>query len=174
MKVLDKEFEVMMTQEEIDSLVSDLASKLDTEYQGKDLVIVAILNGSFIFVSDLVRKMKLDPEVIFLKYKSYKGTRSGEVKVQLELEDDIEDKHVLILEDIVDTGKTIVRISQDLKEHEPASLKYGTLFLKPDCYNSEVELSFIGKELPNKFVLGYGMDYNGKGRSLNELYQLKD
>lgn len=174
MKILDKEFEVFLTDKEIDQLVTDFAAKVDADYEGKDLVIVGILNGAFIFVSDLVKKLKLDPEIIFLKYKSYKGTRSGEVKVQLELEEDIENKHVLILEDIVDTGKTMVRIAQDLNEHEPASLKYGSLFLKPDTYNSAVEISYIGKEIPNDFVLGYGMDYDGKGRSLKDLYKAKD
>ena len=173
MQVLDKEFELFMRESELQQVVKEFAQKLDEAYSNKDLIIVAILNGSFIFVSDLIRYMKIDPEIVFMKYRSYEGIKSGEIQAELELDQDIEDRHVLILEDIVDTGKTIIRIAQDLQEHEPASLNYGTLFVKPDTYNSEVKLKFVGKELPSDFVIGYGMDYCGKGRGLRELYRLK-
>jgi len=173
MKIIDKEFDLFISEQEINTLLDQLAIQIEETYTDKELVIVGVLNGSFMFVSDLVKRLRLDLDIIFLKYKSYQGLESQEIKVLLELEDDIEDKHVLVLEDIIDTGKTIVRIAQDLNEHNPASLKYATLFLKPATYHYEIPLSFVGKEIPNDFIIGYGMDYNGKGRNLCDVYRLK-
>lgn len=166
-------FEKYLSSHEIQELVKQLAGKIDEAYQGKDLVVMGVLNGAFIFLSDLVKAMDLDPEILFVKYKSYKGTEStGIVHRELEPELDLSGRDVLIIEEIIDSGNTLARILDDLKKEKPATLKICSLFLKPNSFKGDQRIDFVGKEIPNDFVIGYGMDYNGYGRSYDELYKL--
>lgn len=151
-----------------------MADAIEQHYTNKELIIVGVLNGAFVLVADLVRKLSIRPEVHFTKYASYIGTAySGQVKKELEVNIDFENRNVLIVEDIVDTGNTLERIITDFESHQPASLKIASLFLKPDVYDKAITIDFIGKEIPNDFVIGYGMDIDGKGRELKEIYKIK-
>lgn len=170
----DKYFEEFLTEDEIQSYVKSLAKKIDKDYVGKDLLILGILNGSFLFVADLVKALSIDPEISFLKFASYEGTEStGKVHDLIGINEDLSGKHVLIVEDIVDSGNTLAHIMNLLKEKEAASVSIATLFFKPNAYKQKIPINYIGKDIPNLFVVGYGMDYLSKGRNLTSLYQLK-
>lgn len=174
-QIHDKKFEQFISGKEITQIIDKLANELSNDYSDKDLIIIGILNGAFIFVSDLVKAMSIDPKVSFLKYSSYDGTQTtGVVKSLIGLHEDLKDQHVLVVEDIVDTGKTLNKVLAELNAAEPASLKVATLFFKPNAYQEKFSIDYIGKEIANKFVVGYGMDYNGLGRGLTDLYQLTE
>ncbi|MEY3425854.1 MAG: hypoxanthine phosphoribosyltransferase [Bacteroidota bacterium] len=171
----DKSFEVFITEAEILKEVSSLAEMINKEYQGREVVFIAILNGAFMFSSDLIKCITLPCEISFVKVSSYKGTTSkGRVDELIGLSTKIENKHVIILEDIVDTGITIDKIKTLLHIENPASVKICTLLFKPDAFLGKVEPEFVGFSIPNKFVVGYGLDYNEKGRNIKEIYQLKE
>ncbi|WP_420580102.1 hypoxanthine phosphoribosyltransferase [Reichenbachiella sp.] len=170
----DKQFVEYLTADQLESYVISLSMQIDKDYKGKDLLILGILNGSFLFVADLVKYMTIDPEISFLKFASYEGTSStGNVKDLIGINEDLTGKHVLIVEDIVDSGTTLAHIMSLLKDKGAASIQIATLFFKPEAYKQDIELRYIGKEIPNLFVVGYGMDYQSKGRNLTGLYQLK-
>jgi len=173
-KIGDKEFEEFLTEGEIQSYVQALAQEIDRDFAGKDLLILGILNGAFLFAADLVKYMSIDPEISFLKYASYEGTSStGKVKNLIGINEDFTGKHIVIVEDIVDSGNTLAHILALLKDKKSASISTATLFFKPEAYQQNIALRYVGKEIPNQFVVGYGMDYLGKGRNLTGLYQLK-
>lgn len=173
-QVGDKFFEEYLTADQIQESVKRLAYQIDADYQGKDLLILGILNGAFLFMADLVKYMHADPEISFLKFASYEGTSStGTVNELIGLNEDLTGKHVLIVEDIVDSGNTLAHILEILSDKKAASISTATLFFKPEAYQQNIELQYVGKEIPNLFVVGYGMDYLGKGRNLTGLYQLK-
>lgn len=173
-QVGDKFFEEYLTASEIESIVKTLAKKIDTDYSNKPLMILGILNGSFLFLADLVRHLNIDPEISFAKFASYEGTNStGQVRELVGIDEDISGKHILIVEDIVDSGTTLAHITNLLKAKQAAEISVATLFFKPEAYKQSLPLQYVGKEIPNLFVVGYGMDYNGKGRNLMGLYQLK-
>lgn len=173
-QVGDKKFEEYLTADQIQDCVKQLAHQIDTDYQGKDLLILGILNGAFLFMADLVKYMTSDPEISFLKFASYEGTSStGKVNELIGLNEDLTGKHILIVEDIVDSGNTLAHILEILSDKKAASIHTATLFFKPEAYQQSIELQYVGKEIPNLFVVGYGMDYLGKGRNLSGLYQLK-
>ena len=170
-----KTFEVFIPKEEIDSIVQSLADQLNEKYIGsnKEVILVSILDGSFIFMADLIRKLKFDHSVEFVKIKSYEGTESsGEVDYILKLKANINDKVVIVLEDIIDTGLTIESFMDELKQKSPAILEICTLLSKPDVHNDIIPIDYIGKEIPPSFVIGYGLDINGKGRHLADIYHL--
>lgn len=173
-QIEDKQFEEYLNADQIQSYVKSMAAQIDTDYERKDVLILGILNGSFLFVADLVKYMTIDPEISFLKFASYDGTSStGQVKDLIGINEDLTDKHVLVVEDIVDSGTTLAHIMGLLEDKGAASIQTATLFFKPDAYKQAIELRYIGKEIPNLFVVGYGMDYQSKGRNLTGLYQLK-
>lgn len=173
-KIGDKEFQEFLSADEIQSCVKTLAQEIDRDFAGKDLLILGILNGAFLFAADLVKHMTTDPEISFLKFASYEGTTSsGKVKNLIGINEDFTDKHIVIVEDIVDSGNTLVHILELLKDKKAASISTATLFFKPEAYQQNIALQYVGKEIPNLFVVGYGMDYLGKGRNLTGLYQLK-
>lgn len=173
-KIGGKYFEEYLTEDQIQDCVKSLAQQIDKDFEGKDLVILGILNGSFLFVADLVKYMTLDPEISFLKFSSYEGTSStGKVKSLIGINEDLTGKHILIVEDIVDSGTTLAHILDLLKDKSAASISTATLFFKPEAYKQKMEIEYVGKEIPNLFVVGYGMDYLSKGRNLTGLYQLK-
>lgn len=170
-----KNFKRYISSAEIDEIVFQLAEKLNQDYNGKTPVFMGVLNGSFMFVSDLLKKIKFNCELSFVKLASYAGTEStGVITELIGLNDDLTGKHVIVVEDIVDTGKTLEHLIEVLKTHDIASLSIVTLLLKPEVFQKKYPVQYVGKNIPNKFVVGYGLDYNELGRNLNEIYQLAE
>lgn len=173
-KVHDKEFETYLSSESIEQRVKEMADAINKDYSGKRPLFIAILNGSFIFAADLFRHLTIEAELCFIKLASYKGMKSsGKVVTSIGLEEDIFGKDVVIVEDIVDTGKTLHRFLPKLIHQQPKSLKIVTLLHKPEATEYSLKLDYVGFAIPNKFVVGYGLDYDGLGRNLKEIYQLK-
>jgi len=172
-QVLDKTFVPFISKEKIAARVQELGKMIDTDYAGKTPLFLAILNGSFIFAADLFRSITVEAEISFIKLASYKGTTStGNVITAIGMEENLNGRHIIILEDIIDTGKTISSFIPDLLQRQPASLRIATFLTKPEALRHDVKADYIGFEIENKFVVGYGLDYDGHGRNLPELYQL--
>lgn len=172
-KVHDKSFETYLAEETILQRVKEMAADINKDYTGKRPLFIAILNGSFMFASDLFKQLTIEAELCFIKLASYKGMKSsGDVVTSIGLEDDLFDKEVIIVEDIVDTGKTLHNFLPKLMHQQPKSLKIVTLLHKPDATEYPLQLDYVGFEIPNKFVVGYGLDYDGLARNLKEIYQL--
>lgn len=171
----NKKFVPFLSEKEIETAISEVAAKINIDFEGKNPLFIGVLNGSFMFVSDLMKKISIDCELSFVKLASYHGTESGGVVHELiGLVDDINDRHVIILEDIIDTGRTLEHLLDVLKVHELSSLSIATLLLKPDVFDKKFKIHYVGKNIPNKFVVGFGLDYNELGRNLKEIYQLAD
>src|SRR5688572_3250232 len=172
-KVHDKTFETYLSEETILNRVKEMANAINKDYAGKRPFCIAILNGSFMFASDLFKGLTIDAELCFIKLASYKGMRSsGKVVTSIGLDDDLFGKDVIIVEDIVDTGKTLTNFLPKLMHQQPKSLKIATLLHKSEATEYPLTLDYVGFEIPNKFVVGYGLDYEGLGRNLKEIYQL--
>lgn len=173
LRVHDKLFDPFLTKEEIQARVSIIAEQLNNDYAGKNPLFIAILNGSFIFASDLFQKLKIDAEICFIKLASYKGSKStGQVVTAIGLDNEIFGRHVVIIEDIVDTGKTLTEFLPQLNHQQPASMRIVALLHKPDATSFPVPIDYLGFTIPDKFVVGYGLDYNGLGRNIPEIYKL--
>ncbi len=160
--------EIMLTEEQIKTKVAELAEMVNRDYMGKDLIVVGILKGCFVFVSDLVRHLDGDVQVHFMQVSSYgSGTESsGEIRIKKDLSVDITGKHVLIAEDIVDSGNTLVKLLPMLEERNPASIKVCALLSKPSRRQVEYDPDYIGFEIPDKFIVGYGLDCDERFRQL--------
>ncbi|MFT3825500.1 MAG: hypoxanthine phosphoribosyltransferase [Chitinophagaceae bacterium] len=172
-RVHDKHFEPYITAEEIAQRIKQVAQKLNTDYIDKKPLFIAILNGSFMFASDLFKELTIDAEICFIKLASYKGTKSsGQVITAIGLDTDIFDRDVVIVEDIVDTGKTLSEFLPQLHHQQPASLKIVALLHKPDATVFPISIDYPGFSIPNKFVVGYGLDYDGLGRNIPAIYRL--
>lgn len=172
-QVNGKKFQPYLTAGEIDKQIKRLGAEINKDYKGKRPLFIAILNGSFMFASDLFKELSIDAEICFIKLASYKGTRStGHVVTSIGLDESLKDKHVVIIEDIVDTGKTLSEFMPQLADHQPASLKIAALLHKPDALVYPLTIDYLGFSVPNKFLLGYGLDFDGLGRNLKEIYQL--
>ncbi len=172
-KVHDKTFETYLSEETIQKRVQQLAAAINKDYAGRRPMFVAILNGSFMFASDLFKHLTIEAELCFIKLASYKGLKSsGNVVTSIGLEDDIFNKEIIIVEDIVDTGKTLHNFLPKLEHQQPKSLRIATLLHKSEATEFPLKLDYIGFDIPNKFVVGYGLDYDGLGRNLKEIYQL--
>lgn len=169
----DKTFEIYLSEDTIQKRVQELAAAINTDYAGKRPMFIAILNGSFMFASDLFKHLTIEAELCFIKLASYKGLKSsGNVVTSIGLEDDIFNKEIVIVEDIVDTGKTLHNFLPKLEHQQPKSLRIATLLHKSEATEFPLKLDYIGFDIPNKFVVGYGLDYDGLGRNLKEIYQL--
>lgn len=171
-----KVFEKYISAAEIADICTRLASELNEAYLShqEEVVLISILDGSFIFMADLVRKLDFPHKIHFVKLKSYEDMESkGEVRYILDLQTDVKDKHVLVIEDIIDTGLTIESFLDKLIASEPLSVKTCALLSKPEVHNDIVELQFVGQEIPPEFVIGYGLDLNGYARNLSSIYKLK-
>lgn len=169
----DKTFDTYLSEKEIQEKIKHIASQLNRDYQGKKPLFIAILNGSFMFAADLFKYLTIDAEICFIKLASYKGMKSsGNVITAIGLDQDIYDRDVVILEDIVDTGKTLHEFLPKLDHQQPKSLKIASLLHKPEATQFPLKIDYIGFTIPNKFVVGYGLDYDGLGRNLKEIYQL--
>ena len=171
--VHDKSFEIYLPEEKIQERVKQIAADISRDYEGKKPLFIAILNGSFMFAADVFKHLTIEAEICFIKLASYKGMKSsGNVVTSIGLEDDLFGKEVIILEDIVDTGKTLHNFLPKLEHQQPKSMKIATLLHKPEATEFSLTLDYIGFSIPNKFVVGYGLDYDGLGRNLKEIYQL--
>jgi hypoxanthine phosphoribosyltransferase len=158
----------------IEKRISELADQINADYAGKRPIFIAILNGSFMFAADLFRQIQIDAEICFIKLASYKGTKStGNVITSIGLDEPLQDRHVIVIEDIVDTGKTLHVFLPQLVNQQPASLKIASLLFKPDALQyKEIKVDYLGFSVPVKFLLGYGLDFDGLGRNLEEIYEL--
>lgn len=172
--VHDKEFVPFIAEETIINKVNKLAAKLNRDYEGKKPLFIAVLNGSFMFAADLFKAVTIEAEICFIKLASYKGTQStGNVITAIGLDVAVTGRHVIILEDIIDTGKTLHTFLPQLENQRPLSLKVAVLLHKPDAQTFPVNIDYICITIPNKFVLGYGLDYDGLGRNIKEIYQIR-
>lgn len=172
-KVHDKSFGTYLSEDVIQRRVEEMAAEICRDYAGKRPLFIAILNGSFMFAADLFKHLNIEAELCFIKLASYKGLKSsGNVVTSIGLEDDLFGKDVVIVEDIVDTGKTLHNFLPKLMHQQPRSLRIATLLHKSEATEYPLELNYIGFDIPNKFVVGYGLDYDGLGRNLREIYQL--
>jgi hypoxanthine phosphoribosyltransferase len=153
--------------------IARIAADLDRDLMGKDPVFLAVLNGAFMFASDLFKMIQMPCSITFVKMASYQGNKSsGQVKELIGLTEDIEGKDLVIIEDIIDSGLTMKSLLKTLKEKKPASIKIVTLLYKPDAFRGDFEIDHIGLSIPNDFIVGYGLDYNGHGRNLRDIYTL--
>lgn len=172
-QVHDKKFETYLSAEKIQQRIKELAETINSDFTGKKPLFVAVLNGSFMFASDLFKWITIDAEICFIKLASYKGMKSsGKVVTSIGLEEDLFGKDVIILEDIVDTGKTLHHFLPKLLHQQPKSMKIATLLHKPEATKFVLTLDYVGFEIPDKFVVGYGLDYDGLGRNYADIYQL--
>lgn len=173
--VHDKNFEPYLSVEEIYSRIRFIAHQLNTDYIDKKPLFIAILNGSFIFAADLFKELTIDAEICFIKLASYKRSKStGHVVTAIGLDMDLFGRDVVILEDIVDTGKTLHEFLPQLRHQQPASLKIVALLHKPDATVFPMHIDYLGFSIPDKFVVGYGLDYDGLGRNIPEIYRLTE
>lgn len=171
-KLHDKTFRVMIPAEKIDQAVTAVADRINNDYADKDTpLFVGVLNGSFMFLSDLIKKIEFNSELSFVKLSSYEGTSStGKVKSLLGLNGSIGGRHVIIVEDIVDTGESIAHMIADLESRKPASIEVCTLFFKPASYSKPYPIRYRALEIGNEFIVGYGLDYDQLGRNLKDVY----
>lgn len=175
LQIHDKTFKPYISEEVIREKVIELAASLNRDYKDKNPIFIAILNGAFIFAADLFKSLRIDAEISFIKLASYKGMKSsGQVITAIGLDIEIYNRHVVILEDIVDTGKTLNEFLPQLWHQQPASIKIVALLHKPDALAYPLKVDYTGFEIPDKFVVGYGLDYNGLGRNTAAIYQLSE
>jgi hypoxanthine phosphoribosyltransferase len=173
-KVLDKEFVPYLSEKEIQEKITMLAHQLNKDYAGKRPIFLSILNGSFLFTADLFKQITIEAEVCFIKLASYKGmSSSGNVITAIGLEANVSGRDIIILEDIIDTGKTLHHYLPQLISSSPASVKVAVLLNKKEALQFPVQVDYSCFEIPNKFVVGYGLDYDGLGRNSKDIYQLK-
>ncbi len=172
-QVLDRTFEVYLDAETIQQRVREMAQQISTDYAGSRPLFLSILNGSFLFTADLIRSLTIEPEISFIKLASYQGMRStGSITTAIGLEADLAGRDVIVLEDIVDTGNTLAKFLPHLQQQQPRSVRIATLLHKAEATQYELPLDYVGFVIPDKFVVGYGLDYDGWGRQYNAIYQL--
>ena len=171
-----EKFVPYLTAEVIQKRVAELGKQLSEEYKSKLPIFIGVLNGSFMFMADLLKNISINCEMDFFKLSSYGDTKisSGKVKLVKDLNADITDRHLIIVEDIVDSGLSIKYIEELIAEHKPASKKVASLLYKPDSLKYDVKIDYIGFEIPSKFVIGYGLDYAQKYRNLPSIYALSE
>jgi hypoxanthine phosphoribosyltransferase len=172
-RILDKTFREFITEETIQSRIQELAGKVNNDLAGKDVVFLGILNGAFLFAADLFRRIEIEARISFVKLASYEGTSSsGTIKELIGWNEDIRNKSIVVIEDIVDTGNTLERIVGELVIRKASEIRIATLLYKPDAYKKNIPLDYVGFEIPNDFVVGFGLDYDGYGRNLPSVYSL--
>lgn len=172
-KVKDKEFSVFIKAAEIDKSVSRIADAINEDMKGKVPLFLVVLNGAFMFAADLMKKIKVENNISFVKLSSYSGTRSTQVINELiGINEVVKGRTVVIIEDIIDSGLTIRRMLDNLNQQEAADVKVATLVFKPNAFKSDYKIDYTGFEIPNDFILGYGLDYDGFGRNLPDIYKI--
>lgn len=174
-QVHDKKFVPYITEAKLQQRIKELAQQISHDLEGTRPLFIAILNGSFMFAADIFKHLGIEAEISFIKLASYKGTKStGNVITAIGLEEDLYGRTVVILEDIVDTGKTLSQFLPQLRHQQPEKLLVTALLHKPDATTHPIDIDYLGFSVPNKFLLGYGLDYDGLGRNLPEIYQLEE
>lgn len=169
----DYTFEKFWTEKDIARTVELLAARICADYDNKNPLFIVVLSGAFIFAADLMRYIDMDHDISFVKVKSYEGMESsGKLDIQLPLDINVSDRHLILIEDIVDSGNTLFNFTNYLNKLKPHSIEIVSLLHKPDSLTNELRIRYIGKEIPSEFVIGYGLDYNGKGRNLRHIYKL--
>jgi hypoxanthine phosphoribosyltransferase len=172
-RILDKKFRELITEKAIQVRIEELASQVNKDLRGKDVVFLGILNGAFLFAADLFRRIDLKARISFVKLASYEGTSSsGTIKELIGWNEDIKNKTIVVIEDIVDTGNTLERIVDELIIRKVIEVRIATMLFKPKAYKKDIHLDYVGFEIPNDFVVGYGLDYDGYGRNLPSVYTL--
>lgn len=171
----DKTFRPFISKEKIDGAIKQLAATIQKDYSGRKPLFVGVLNGSFLFIADLVREFSGDCEVSFVKLASYEGTNTtGIVNELIGLNEDVSGRDIIIVEDIVDSGNTIVKLVEMFSEKNPNSLKIASLLFKPKAYKKDIPIDYVAIEVGNEFLVGYGLDYDGLGRNLKDIYIITD
>ncbi len=174
-EVKDKVFRKFISREKIDLAVSALAGRINADYTGKNPLLLGVLNGAFIFAADLIRKIEIPCQISFVKYASYAGTQSTEkVKELIGMNEEIKGRHIIVVEDIVDSGITMDHLLQELYKYQPLSVRLACFCLKPDAFIKDFTIDYLGMEIPDDFIVGYGLDYDGYGRNLPEIYKLEN
>lgn len=173
-KVLDKTFEISISHEKIMGTIARIAAELDRDLMDKDPIFLAILNGSFLFAADLFKMIQMPCTISFVKMASYQGAKStGKIKELIGLSEELKGRTVVILEDIIDSGQTMKHLLAKLSEMGVAEVKIATLLFKPDAFKGSYPIDYTGLSIPNDFIVGYGLDYDGYGRNLKDIYTLK-
>ena len=174
-QIHDKHFVPFISSTELDFAVSTMAKQVENDFADEVPIFVGVLNGAFMVVSDFMKHYSKPCEVSFVKMSSYEGTSTtNEVKELIGLNQDLSGRSVIIIEDIVDTGNTVAELKKIFKSKGVKTFKIATLFFKPDAYLQDIKLDYVGIRIPNKFIVGYGLDYDGLGRNLPEIYQVKE
>ncbi len=173
--VKDKSFKPFISEDKLKTAITNVAIKINADYKGKTPIFIGVLNGSFMFVADLLKHINLQCKISFVKLASYQGTSTtGKVNELIGLYESLKGKDIILVEDIVDTGNTLEKLYEILQEKEVNSIKIATLLYKPAAYKKAHNIDYVGIEIPNAFVLGYGLDYDGLGRNLSSIYVLND
>jgi hypoxanthine phosphoribosyltransferase len=172
-RILDKNFREFLTEKVIQERIEELAKQINKDLAEKEVVFLGILNGAFLFAADLFRRIDFPSKISFVKLASYQGTRSsGSIKELIGWNEDIKNKTIVVVEDIVDTGNTLERIVDELIIRKATEIRIAAMLYKPEAYTKEIPLDYIGFEIPNDFVVGFGLDYDGFGRNLPSVYTL--
>ena len=173
-RILDKDFELFIDADTIQASIKSIAADINRDLEGEKPIFIAILNGSFMFAGDLMKHVTIPCEITFVRMASYRGMKSsGEVNEILGLREDIKNRTVVILEDIVDTGFTLEMLLNQLEKYEPKEIKVATLLFKPKALKRDVKPDYVALDIPNDFIVGYGLDYDGYGRNLEDIYKIK-
>lgn len=168
-------FRPYISREQITARIAELGQEISRDYHGKRPLFLAVLNGAFMFAADLIRACDIDCAISFIRLSSYQGlSSSGKVKTVIGLQDELKGRHVIIIEDIVDTGQTMSQFIPQLQQMGPASVTIASLLLKTEALEFDIKVRYTGFEIPTKFVIGYGLDYDGLGRNIPDIYQLVD
>ena len=172
-RILDKTFETSIPEAVIKSRIQDVADRINRDYEGKNPMFLAVLNGAYVFAADLMREITIPCEISFVKLASYQGTVStGKITEVMGINEDLTDRVVVIVEDIVDTGLTMKRMVENLGTRRPAEVHICTLLLKPDKLQVPLDIEYAAMEIPNEFIVGYGLDYDQQGRNLRDIYSV--
>jgi hypoxanthine phosphoribosyltransferase len=173
-RIKDKTFGISITSETIQKRISELALQISNELKGKNPLFICVLNGAFIFAADLFKRISIDAEINFIRVSSYSGTQStGSVKSLIGINESIEGRTIIIVEDIVDTGDTAVYLIEEMQRLSPEKIYFASLLLKPEALRQKIKIDYLGFEVPNDFLVGYGLDYDGIGRNYQDIYKLR-
>lgn len=173
-KILDKDFDLFIEATTIQDSIKNIAVKINNDLKDKNPIFIAVLNGSFMFAGDLMKHVDISSEITFVRIASYKGVNSTkDMKEVLGLNEDIKGRTVVIVEDIVDTGHTIERLITQFEAFEPKEIKIATLLFKPKALVKDIKPDYVALEIPNDFIVGFGLDYDGYGRNLQDIYKIK-
>ena len=172
--IKDKSFSLSISSDSIQNRIKELAKQINADYKDKRPLFISVLNGAFLFTADLFKQLDIDCEISFLRVSSYEGgvASTGQLRNLLWVNEDIKNRHIILLEDIVDKGDTATFILEELNKQQPADIRIATLLLKPNALKYDIKIDYVGFEIPNDFIVGYGLDYDGLGRNLGNIYKI--